>query len=117
MVDDATMFLSLLVMLVQDEDLEQTSTDVNVFQRPHEKKIKKVVCTQVVQLMWDCCVSLNLHIPANSLKLNLALTTKLERFDECQCEDDDGHLFYRTWVFSYGDYCWLKGPITLLLME
>ncbi len=32
MVDDATMFLSLLVMLVQDEDLEQTSTDVNVFQ-------------------------------------------------------------------------------------
>jgi hypothetical protein len=32
MVDDATMFLSLQVVLVQDEKLEQTSTDVNVFQ-------------------------------------------------------------------------------------
>jgi hypothetical protein len=52
MADDAIMFSSLLVVLVQDEELEELLIDVNVFQRPCEKKlIEKVVCIRMVQLV------------------------------------------------------------------
>jgi hypothetical protein len=49
---DAFMLSSLLVVLVQDEELEETLISVNVCQRPCEKKlIEKVVCIRVVQLV------------------------------------------------------------------
>jgi hypothetical protein len=35
----------------------------------------------------------------------------LERFEECQCEDDDVRFHYRTWVLGDGHYRWLRGPI------
>jgi hypothetical protein len=54
MADDTIMSSSLSVALIQDEKLEKTSIDMNVSQWPCERKlIKKVVCTRVVQLMWD----------------------------------------------------------------
>jgi hypothetical protein len=37
MVDDVIMFSSLLVTLIQDEELEETLIDVNVSQWPCEK--------------------------------------------------------------------------------
>jgi hypothetical protein len=40
-----------------------------------------------------------------------------ERFEECQCEDDDVHLHCRTWVPDDGHYRWLRGPINPLSME
>jgi hypothetical protein len=38
-------------------------------------------------------------------------------FEEWQCEDDDVHLHYRTWIPNDGHYCWLQGPINPLSME
>jgi len=40
-----------------------------------------------------------------------------KRFEECQCEDDDVRLHYRTWVSSDGHYRWLRGSINPLFME
>ncbi len=40
-----------------------------------------------------------------------------KRFEECQCEDDDVRLHYRTWVPGDGHYHWLQGPINPLSME
>jgi len=41
-----------------------------------------------------------------------------ERFEECQCEDDDNVRFHcRTWVSDDGHYRWLRGPINPLSME
>jgi len=40
-----------------------------------------------------------------------------ERFEECQCEDDDVRFHCRTWVLDDGDYRWLRGPINPLPME
>jgi len=36
----------------------------------------------------------NLHALATYLKLVHALRIRFERFDECQCEDDDVHFFF-----------------------
>jgi len=41
----------------------------------------------------------------------------LERFKNCQCEDDDVPLHYQTWVPGDGHYCWLQGLINPLSME
>jgi len=70
MVDDVITSSSLSIMLIQYEELEEAPIDVNVFQQSHEKEpIKKVVCTWVVQSMWDCHVLPNPHALAIYLKL------------------------------------------------
>ncbi len=40
-----------------------------------------------------------------------------ERFEKCQCEDDDVRFHYRTWVPGDGHYRWLRGPINPFSME
>jgi hypothetical protein len=40
-----------------------------------------------------------------------------ERFEKCQCEDNDVRLHCQTWVPSDGHYHWLQGPINSLSME
>jgi len=40
-----------------------------------------------------------------------------ERFEECQCEDDNLRLHCRTWVSGDGHYRWLQGPINPLSIE
>jgi hypothetical protein len=41
----------------------------------------------------------------------------LERFEECQCEDDDVRLHCPIWVPGDGHYRWLQGPINPFSME
>jgi hypothetical protein len=43
----------------------------------------------MVQSIWDCEVSPYLRALAIYLELVFAFKYKAERFDECQCEDDD----------------------------
>ncbi len=62
-------------------------------------------------------MSPNPHALAIYLELIHALGIKLERFDECKCEDDNIHFFCRTWVPSDGHYHWVNGPINPLLIE
>jgi hypothetical protein len=41
----------------------------------------------------------------------------LERFEKCQCEDDNVRLHCQTWVLGDGHSCSLRGPINPLSME
>jgi hypothetical protein len=51
MVDDVVMFSNPSVALVEEEELEETLLDVNVYQWPHdEKPFKRMVRTQVDHL-------------------------------------------------------------------
>jgi len=68
--------------------------NLNVSQQPCEKEsIGRVVCTWVVQSIWDCQVSPYFRVLAIYLELVLAFKNKAEKFDECQCEDDDVCFF------------------------
>jgi hypothetical protein len=91
---------------------------VNVFQRSRKKKpSRKVVRTWIDRSAWDRQLSPKPHALAIYLEFVLACWAALERFKKCQCEDDDVHLHYRTWVPSDGHYRWLRGPINPLSME
>ncbi len=62
-------------------------------------------------------MSLNPHALVIYLKFVLACGAALERFEECQCENDDVRLHCQTWVLDDGHYRWLRGPINPLSME
>ncbi len=70
-----------------------------------------MVRTQVDSSAWDHQLSLNPHALAIYLEFVLARGATPERFEECQCEDDDVHLHCQTWVPNDGHYRWLRGPI------
>jgi hypothetical protein len=73
--------------------------NLNVSQQPcEEKSIGRVVCTRVAQSIWDCRVSPCFRALAIYLELVLAFENKVERSNECQCEDDDICFFPQTWV-------------------
>ncbi len=76
-----------------------------------------MVRTRVDRSAWDRRLFPNPHALAMYLEFVLARGATRERVEECQCEDDDVGLHYRTWVFSDGHYCWLRGPINPLPME
>ncbi len=76
-----------------------------------------MVRTQVDRSAWDHRLSLNSHALAIYLEFVFARGATLEKFEECQCEDDDVHLHCRTWVPGDGHYRWLRGPINPLSME
>jgi hypothetical protein len=106
------------VALVQQEELEEASLDLDVSQRPREEKLpRRVVRTQVVRSTWDRRLSPNPHALAIYLESVPARGAAPERFEECQCEDDDVCLHCRTWVSSDGHYRWLRGPINPLPLE
>jgi hypothetical protein len=92
---------------------------VNVSQCSHEKKklSKKVVCTQVNCSAWYCQLSPNPHVLAIYLKLVHAHGVAPERFEKYECENDDVHLHYWTWILNDGHYHWLQGPINPLSMK
>jgi hypothetical protein len=91
---------------------------MNVSQRPcDEESFQRVVCTWVDSSMWDHRSSLNSHALAIYLKFVPVRGVVLERFEECQCEDDDIPLHCQTWVPSDGQYRWLWRPINPLFME
>jgi hypothetical protein len=106
------------VSLVEKEELEKILFDVNVSQRSHEKKsFKKVACTQLDRSAWDHRLSPNPHALTIYLEFFLACGAAPERFENCQCENDDVRLHCRTWVLGDGHYRWLRGPINPLSME
>ncbi len=90
---------------------------MNVSQRLHEEPSRKVVRTRIDCSTWDCRLSPNPHALAIYLELVPAQKVAPKRFEECQCEDNDVRLHYRTWVPDDGHYCWLRSPINPLSME
>ncbi len=76
-----------------------------------------MVRTQIDRLAWDRRLSPNPHALAIYLEFVPTHGVVSERFEECQCEDDDVRLHYRTWVPGDGHYCWLRGLINPLPME
>jgi len=66
---------------------------VNVSQWSREEEpSRKVVCTRVNRSTWDHQLSPNLHALTIYLELVLTCGAAPERFEECQCEDDDVRL-------------------------
>ncbi len=117
MADDVATPLNPLVALVEQE-LKEAPFDVNVSQQPREEEpSKRVVRTRVDRSAWDRRSSPNPHALVIYLEFVPAFGAALERFEECQCEDDDVHLHCRTWVLGDGHYRWLQGPINPLSME
>jgi hypothetical protein len=72
----------------------------------------KIVC-----LAWDHQSSPNPIILRIYLEFVPNNGDASERFEKCQCENNDVYLHYRTWVPSDAHYGWLRGPINPLLME
>jgi hypothetical protein len=82
--------------------------DVNVFQRLHEKELsKRMVRIRIDHLTWDRQLSPNPHALAIYLQFVPTRGAALERFEKCQCENDDVHLHCRTWVPGDAHYRWL----------
>ncbi len=102
MTDDVATPLNPPITLVDKEELEEALFDevtleVNVFQRPREEEpSKRVVRTQVDCLAWDHQLSPNPHALVIYLEFVPARVAMPERFEECQCEDDDVRLHCRT---------------------
>jgi len=62
-------------------------------------------------------LSPNPYALAIYLEFFFACGTTLERFEKCQCENDDVRLHYQAWVLGDGHYRWLQGPIHPLSMK
>ncbi len=88
MVDDVATPLNPLVAPVEQEELEETLLNVNVFQRPREEEpSRRVVRIRVDHSAWDRRLSPNPHALAIYLEFVFACGVAPERFEECQCED------------------------------
>jgi hypothetical protein len=98
--------------------LDEEALEVNVSQRPRvEEPSRRVVRTRVDRSVWDRRLSPNPHALTIYLEFVPARGAAPERFEECQCKDDDVRLHYQTWVPGDGHYHWLRGPINPLPME
>ncbi len=118
MADDDSTPSNPPVAPVQQEELEEAPLDLDVSQRPREEEPpRRVVCTRVARSVWDRRLSPNAHALAIYLEFVPARGAAPERFEECQCEDDDVNLHCRTWVPGDGHYRWLRGPINPLPLE
>jgi hypothetical protein len=107
-----------LVAPVEQEELEEVSLNVNVSQLLHEEESsRRVVRTQVDCSTCDHRLSPNPHALTIYLVFVPAWGAAAEKFEECQCEDDNVRLHYQTWVPSDGHYHWLQSPISPLSME
>ncbi len=106
------------VATVHQEELEEAPFDLNGSQQPREEEPpRRVVRTRVDCSVWDRRLSPNPHALTIYLKFVPARGAAPERFEECQCEDDDVCLHCRTWVSSDGHYRWLRGPTNPLPLE
>jgi hypothetical protein len=118
MTNDVATSSNLPVSLVEKEELEEAPLDVKVSQRSREEKpSRRMVRTQVDLSAWDHRLSPNPHALVIYLEFVPPCGAALERFEECQCEDNNVRLHCRTWVPGDGHYCWLRGPINPLPME
>jgi hypothetical protein len=115
MADDVITPSNPLVAPVEQEELEEASLDVIVSQRPHEEKPpRRVVRIRVDHSAWDRQLSPNPHALAIYLEFVPVRGAVPERFEECQCEDDDVRFHCRTWVLGDGHYHWVQRPINPL---
>jgi hypothetical protein len=87
MADDVATPLNPLVALIEQEELEEASLDVNVSHRPCEEELsRKVVCTQVDRSTWDHRLFPNPHALAIYLEFVPTRRATPKRFKECQCQ-------------------------------
>jgi hypothetical protein len=63
------------------------------------------MCIRVDHSAWDHQLFPNPHALTIYLEFFSAHGAALERFEECQCEDNDVRLHCRTWVPGDGHYC------------
>ncbi len=118
MANDVTMPSNPPVAPIEEEKLEEASLDMNVSQRScEEEPSMRVMRTRVDRSIWDCQMFLNPHALVIYLELVPACGATSERFEKCQCEDEDVRLHCRTWVFGDGHYRWLRNPINPLPIE
>jgi hypothetical protein len=118
MANDVATPLNPLIALVEQEELKEAPFDMNVFQRSREKELsRRMVRTRVDRSAWDRRLFPNPHALVIYLEFVPARGATLERFKECQCENDDVRVYCRTWVPGDGHYHWLRGPINPLSME
>jgi hypothetical protein len=102
MVDDVATPLNPPIAPVDKEEFEEASLDkvaleVNVSQRSREEEpSRRVVHTRVDRSTWDCQLSPNPHALAIYLEFVPARGAPPERFEKCQCEDDDVRFHCRT---------------------
>jgi hypothetical protein len=82
-----------------------------------KKNRPREVRTQVDRSVWGRRLSPNPHALEIYLEFVPARGGAPERLEECECEDDDVRLHYRTWVPGDGHYRWLRGPINPLPLE
>ncbi len=68
-------------------------------------------------MVWDRRLSPNPHALTIYLEFVFACGVALERFEECQNEDDNVRFHCQTWVFGDGHCRWLRNPINPLSME
>ncbi len=105
MADDVVTPSNPPVTPVEQEELEEAPINVIVSQRPREKEsLRRVVRTRVDCSAWDRRLFPNPHALAIYLKFVPTHGTTPERFEECQCKDDDVRLHCRMWVPGDGHY-------------
>ncbi len=103
---------------LDETPLNEVALEVNVSQRSREEEpSRKVLRTRIDRSAWDHQLSPNPHALAIYLKFVLVRGVAPERFEKCQCEDNDVRLRCQTWVPGDGHYRWLRGPINPLSME
>ncbi len=108
MADDVATPSNPPVAPVEQEELGEAPLDVIVFQRScEEEPPRRVVRNQVDCLAWDRRLSPNPHALAIYLEFVPTCGVVPERFEECQCEDDDVRFHCQTWVPGDGHYRWL----------
>jgi hypothetical protein len=95
MADDVATPSNPPVATIDKEKLEEATLDevalkVNVSQRSREEEpSKRMVRTRIDRSAWDRRLSPNPHALAIYLEFVHARGVAPERFEECQCEDDD----------------------------
>jgi hypothetical protein len=93
MADDVVTPSNSPVAPIEEKELKETLLDVNVSQRTHdEEPFQRMVCTRIDRSAWDRRLSPNPHTLTIYLKFLPAHGTTPEKFEECQCEDDDVRL-------------------------
>jgi hypothetical protein len=108
MADDVVTPSNLPVVLIEEEELEEPLFDMNVFKQPCDEELfQRMVHTRLNCSMWDHRSSPNPQVLTIYLEFVPTHGATPKRFEECQCEDDDVRLHYRTWVSSDGHYRWL----------
>jgi hypothetical protein len=93
MADDVTTPSNPPFAPVEQEELKEAPFNVNVFQRPREEESsRRMVRTRIDRSAWDRRLSPNPHALVIYLEFVPARGAALERFEKCQCEDDDVRL-------------------------